>query len=231
MKMVLLGPPGAGKGTLAKGVAAILNIPHISTGEMLRAAVKRGGSTAQEVDRLMRAGQLLPDELILQIVKERLAQPDCGVGYILDGVPRTVAQAQGLEAIGVAVETAVLLSVADDIVIARMASRRVCAQCGAGYNLDGMPPKVAGVCDVCGGPVVARADDAPQTIADRLKVYHHDTEPVAAFYQERGMLLTVVSDSTPQKTLGALRAALGLESAAPLSPRTAENLLHKNAVN
>lgn len=220
MKMVLLGPPGAGKGTLAKGVAALFNIPHISTGEMLRAAVKRGGPAAEEADRLMKAGQLLPDDLILRIVKERLSQPDCRVGYILDGVPRTVAQARGLEVIGVTVEKAVLLAVADDIVIARMASRRVCAQCGAGYNLDGMPPKVAGVCDVCGGPVVSRADDAPETVADRLKVYHRDTEPVTAFYQERGVLLTVVSDSTPQKTLDGLRAALNLEAAPPEADNT-----------
>ncbi len=208
MKMVLLGPPGAGKGTLAKGVAAMFSIPHISTGEMLRAAVKQGGSTAEEADRLMKAGQLLPDDLILRIVKERLSQPDCGVGYILDGVPRTVAQAQGLEATGIAVERAVLLTVTDEIVIRRMMVRRVCARCGAGYNLDSMPPKQAGVCDVCGGPIVARADDAPETIADRLKVYHRDTEPVTAFYKDRGVLLTVVSDSTPQKTLDALRAAL-----------------------
>ncbi len=208
MKMVLLGPPGAGKGTLAKGVAAIFGIPHVSTGEMLRAAVKKGGSTAEEADRLMKAGQLLPDELILRIVKERLSQPDCGMGYILDGVPRTVAQARGLEAVGIAVEIAVLLTVPDEIVVRRMAMRRVCTRCGAGYNLDSMPPRHAGVCDVCGGPVAARADDLPQTIADRLKVYHYDTEPVTAFYQERGILLTILSDSTPQKTLDALCAAL-----------------------
>lgn len=208
MKMVLLGPPGAGKGTLAKDVAAMLNIPHISTGEMLRAAVKKGGSTAEEADRLMRLGQLLPDALILRIVKDRLSQPDCGTGYILDGVPRTVAQAQGLEAIGITVEKAILLMVTDEIVIQRMTARRVCAHCGTGYNLNAMPPKIEGVCDVCGGPVIARADDSPQTISDRLKVYHHETEPVAAFYESRGALLPIMSDHTPQKALDALLAAL-----------------------
>ncbi|HWP52343.1 MAG TPA: nucleoside monophosphate kinase [Clostridia bacterium] len=204
MKMVLLGPPGAGKGTLAKDIAARFSIPHISTGEMLRAAVTQGGNTAEEVDRLMRAGKLLPDNLILRIVKDRLSQPDCSAGYILDGVPRTVAQAKGLETIGVAVQKAVLMLVADDIVIRRMVARRVCRRCGAGYNLDSMPPKKTGVCDVCGGPVIARADDVPQTIADRLKVYHYETEPVANFYKSRGVLLPIAADSTPLKALESL---------------------------
>lgn len=212
MKMVLLGPPGAGKGTLAKDIAAVFGIPHISTGEMLRAAVKKSGSAADQADRLMRAGRLLPDALILSIVKDRLSQPDCGAGYILDGVPRTEAQAAGLEAVGATVEKAVLLRVTDDIVIGRMAARRVCARCGAGYNLDSMPPKKAGICDACGGPVIARADDSPQTIADRLKVYHRETEPVAEFYKTRGVLLPIVADSTPQKTLEALLAALSAKT-------------------
>lgn len=217
MKIVLLGPPGAGKGTLAKNVAALFKIPHISTGEMLRSAVKRGGDTAEEADRLMRAGQLLPDELILRIVKDRLLQPDCTAGYILDGVPRTVAQAKGLETIGVAVDKAVLLMVPDDIVIRRMTARRVCERCGAGYNLDSMPPKQAGICDVCGGRVVPRADDAPQTIAGRLKIYHYNTEPVVAFYESRGLLLPIVADSTPQETLNALLSALST-AAEPVKP-------------
>lgn len=212
MKMVLLGPPGAGKGTLAKDVAAMFTIPHISTGDMLRTAVKKGGATAEEADRLMRQGQLLPDDLILRIVKERLSQPDCAAGYILDGVPRTVAQAQGLEAIGVTVEKAVLLLVPDQIVILRMTARRVCAQCGTGYNLISMPPKKEGVCDMCGGPVISRADDAPQTIADRLKIYHHETAPLADFYKGRGVLLPIVADSTPQKALAALLRALEKQS-------------------
>ena len=208
MKMILLGPPGAGKGTLAKDVAVRFNIPHISTGEMLRTAVKKGGSTAEEADRLMRKGQLLPDELILRIVKDRLSQPDCEAGFILDGVPRTVAQAEGLEAIGVVIDKAVLLMVPDAIVIKRMAVRRVCSRCGAGYNLDSMPPKKDGVCDVCGGPIIARADDSPETIADRLKIYHHETEPLADFYRCRGTSLPIAADSTPQTTLEALQAAL-----------------------
>ncbi len=208
MKMILLGPPGAGKGTLAKDVAVRFNIPHISTGEMLRTAVKKGGSTAEEADRLMRKGQLLPDELILRIVKDRLSQPDCEAGFILDGVPRTVAQAEGLEAIGVVIDKAVLLVVPDAIVIKRMAARRVCSRCGAGYNLDSMPPKKDGVCDVCGGPIIARTDDLPETIADRLKIYHHETEPLADFYRCRGTLLPIEADSTPQKSLDALQAAL-----------------------
>lgn len=209
MKMILLGPPGAGKGTLAKDVAVMFNIPHISTGEMLRIAVKKGGSTAaEEADRLMRKGQLLPDELILRIVKDRLSQPDCDAGFILDGVPRTVTQAEGLEAIGVNIDKAVLLMVTDAIVIQRMAARRVCSRCGAGYNLESMPPKKDGVCDVCGGPIIARADDSPETIADRLKIYHHETESLADFYRCRGTLLPIEADSTPQKSLEALQAAL-----------------------
>lgn len=211
MKMILLGPPGAGKGTLAKDVAVMFNIPHISTGEMLRTAVKKGGSAAaEEADRLMRKGQLLPDELILRIVKDRLSQPDCDAGFILDGVPRTVTQAEGLEAIGVNIDKAVLLMVTDAIVIQRMAARRVCSRCGAGYNLESMPPKKDGVCDVCGGSIIARADDSPETIADRLKIYHHETEPLADFYRCRGTLLPIEADSTPQKSLEALQAELAL---------------------
>lgn len=208
MKMILLGPPGAGKGTLAKDVAIMFNIPHISTGEMLRTAVKKGGSTAEEADRLMRKGRLLPDDLILRIVKDRLSQPDCDAGFILDGVPRTVTQAEGLEAIGVAIDKAVLLMVPDAIVIKRMAARRVCSRCGAGYNLDSMPPKKEGVCDLCGGQIIARADDSPETIADRLKIYHHETEPLVDFYRCRGTLLPIEADNTPQKSLDALEAAL-----------------------
>ena len=208
MRMVLLGPPGAGKGTLAKDVATMLNIPHISTGDMLRTAVKKGGPTAEEAEQLMRKGQLLPGDLILRIVKDRLSQPDCNTGFILDGVPRTVAQAEELEAIGVAIDKAILLMVADEIVIRRMAARRVCTRCGAGYNLNSMPPKKEGVCDVCGGSIIARADDSPETIADRLKIYHYETEPVVDFYRRRGALLSMKADSTPQKSLDALRAAL-----------------------
>lgn len=209
MKMILLGPPGAGKGTLAKRVSAVLNIPHISTGEMLRAAVKNGSSAAAaEADQLMRKGQLLPDALILSLVKERLSQPDCDKGFILDGVPRTVAQANALEAIGVAIDKAVLLLVTDEIVMRRMSARRVCARCGVGYNLDTMPTKKDGICDVCSGAIIARADDLPKTIADRLKIYHHETEPVITFYRNRETLLPIAADSTPQKTLDALCAAL-----------------------
>lgn len=175
---------------------------------MLRATVKKGGPTAEEADQLMRKGQLLPDDLILRIVKERLSQSDCDVGYILDGVPRTAAQAEGLEAIGVAVEKAVLLTVADGIVVRRMTARRVCAQCGTGYNLISMPPQKEGICDVCGGPIVSRADDLPHIIADRLKIYHHETEPVVDFYRRRGALFSIKADSTPQKSLEALCAVL-----------------------
>ncbi len=215
MKLVLLGPPGAGKGTLAKDVAAMFNIPHISTGDMLRATVKKGGPTAEEADQLMRKGQLLPEDLILRIVKERQSQSDCDAGYILDGVPRTVAQAEGLEAIGVAVEKAVLLTVADEIVVRRMTARRVCPQCGTGYNLISMPPKKEGICDVCGGPIVSRVDDLPHIIADRLKVYHHETAPLVDFYKNRSMLLPIVADSTPQNALAALLDALE-KQASPL---------------
>ncbi|MFV0496930.1 MAG: adenylate kinase family protein [Candidatus Fimivivens sp.] len=218
MNMILIGPPGAGKGTLAAHVAAAWDIAHISTGEMLRAAVKRGGTAAEQAGRLMRKGLLLPDALILRIVQERLSQHDCAEGFILDGMPRTVAQAQALEAMGVSIDKAILLMVADDVVIRRMTARRICAGCGAGYNLDSMPPKKEGLCDICHEPIIARADDSPETIANRLKLYHHEAEPVIDFYRHRKMLLPIIADSTPQETAAAWHAALAAEHAADRMP-------------
>lgn len=212
MKLVLLGPPGAGKGTLAKELSDKFSIPSISTGEMLRAAVKKGGNFGSEAANLMQEGKLLPDDLILNIVKERLSQPDCKKGYILDGVPRTVMQAKGLELSGVEVNNAVLLEVADEIVIKRMTARRVCENCGAGYNIETMPSKQNGICDVCGGKLIMRADDSLQTITERLEVYHNETAPVVEFYKSRGKLLTVPSGSTPQKTLDALLLLLPVQT-------------------
>ena len=211
MKLIFLGAPGAGKGTQADIFAAKLGIPTISTGNILRAAIADGTETGKKAKSYMDAGQLVPDEVILNIVKERLEQPDCQKGYILDGVPRTLAQAQALEEMGVTFDKVISLEVSDESIVQRMSGRRVCAKCGAPYHIAAKPPKTEGVCDACGGALIQRKDDAAETVLDRLRVYHAETEPLKAFYAQRGLLVTVQGDGgSIEETTQAVCQVLGL---------------------
>ena len=209
MKMILLGAPGAGKGTQAERLCKVLNIPTISTGNILRAAVKNGTPTGLKAKAFMDAGKLVPDEVIIGIITERLAEDDCKNGYILDGVPRTIAQAEAMEKAGINFDAVVSIEVADQVIMERMSGRRVCESCGASYHLVAVPPKVAGVCDSCGGKLVQRKDDAPETVKDRLEVYHKETEPLKDFYAQRGLLKSVENQPSVEATTAAILKALG----------------------
>ena len=209
MKMILLGAPGAGKGTQAERLCKVLEIPTISTGNILRAAVKNGTPTGLKAKAFMDAGKLVPDEVIIGIITERLAEDDCKNGYILDGVPRTVAQAEAMEKAGINFDAVVSIEVADEVIMERMSGRRVCESCGASYHLVAVPPKVAGVCDSCGGKLVQRKDDAPETVKDRLAVYHKETEPLKDFYAQRGLLKSVENQPSVEATTAAILKALG----------------------
>ena len=209
MKMILLGAPGAGKGTQAERLCKVLEIPTISTGNILRAAVKNGTPTGLKAKAFMDAGKLVPDEVIIGIITERLAEDDCKNGYILDGVPRTIAQAEAMEKAGINFDAVVSIEVADEVIMERMSGRRVCESCGASYHLVAVPPTVAGVCDSCGGKLVQRKDDAPETVKDRLAVYHKETEPLKDFYAQRGLLKSVENQPSVEATTAAILKALG----------------------
>jgi len=209
MKLIFLGPPGAGKGTQAAIISKKMGIPTISTGDMLRAAIKAGTPTGLEAKSFMDAGHLVPDEVIINIVTERLAQPDCAKGYILDGVPRTIAQAEALEAHGVVFDHVICLEIDDEAIVRRMSGRRVCAHCGATYHVTNLPPKTEGVCDACGGELTVRADDKEETVRKRLAVYHQETKPLKAFYAQRGELNEVDGDQGLEKTTAAVEKVLG----------------------
>jgi adenylate kinase len=193
MKMILLGAPGAGKGTQADIISRRLSIPTISTGNILRAAVKNGTPVGLKAKSYMDAGSLVPDEVIIGIMKERLAEPDCKDGYILDGMPRTIAQAKALEDAGVGIDVALEIQASDARIEERMTGRRTCAACGAIYHLRTKPPKQENVCDQCGGELIIRKDDEPETVKKRLRVYHQETEPLVGFYKSKGKLKTVES--------------------------------------
>ena len=212
MKLILLGAPGAGKGTQAEILKKKLEIPTISTGNILRAAVKDGTPMGKKAKGFMDAGALVPDDVIVGIVKERLAEPDCAKGFILDGMPRTIAQGEALEQMGVEIDKVVNLIVPDEAITRRMSGRRVCAKCGASYHIVNIPPKTEGVCDVCGGKLVQRKDDDPETVRDRLEVYHRETEPLKGFYEARGILKTVEDQSTVDGTTQAILRALGVDA-------------------
>ena len=209
MKLILLGAPGAGKGTQAERLCKQLNIPTISTGNILRAAIKDGTPTGLKAKSYMDAGKLVPDEVIIGIITERLAQEDCRNGYILDGVPRTIAQAEAMEKAGITFDDVISIEIADETIMQRMSGRRGCESCGASYHLVAVPPKTPGVCDNCGGKLVQRKDDAPETVKARLEVYHQETEPLKAFYEQRGLLKPVENQSTVEGTTEAILRALG----------------------
>ena len=191
MNLILLGAPGAGKGTQAELLVEKLNIPAISTGNMLREAMANGTPVGKQAKHYMDNGLLVPDEVILGIVAERVAQPDCANGFILDGVPRTLAQAEALEAKNIRIDHVVSIEIDDSVIEGRMTGRRVCGKCGASYHIVANPPKTEGVCDSCGAELVIRKDDAPETVRRRLDVYHAETEVLKEFYQKLGKLRIV----------------------------------------
>ena len=210
MKLILLGAPGAGKGTQAEILSARLSIPTISTGNILRAAIKEGTPTGLEAKSYMDAGRLVPDSVIIGIVAERLGQPDCAGGFILDGVPRTIGQAEALDAAGVAFDKVLSIEISDGEIEERMSGRRVCQGCGAPYHVKAKPPKQEGVCDSCGGQLVQREDDKAETVRKRLEIYHADTEPLKGFYEGKGILVPVANQDTIEGTSTAIMEALGL---------------------
>ena len=210
MKLIMLGAPGAGKGTQAEILSKKLGIPTISTGNILRAAVKAGTPIGLKAKSFMDAGALVPDDVIIGIIAEALKAPDCANGYILDGVPRTIPQAEAMEQQGVEIDAAVDIEVDDATIIARMSGRRVCEACGAGFHTENHPPKKEGVCDVCGGALITRKDDAPETVKARLETYHAQTEPLIRFYEERGKLRTVMNQPTIEATTAEVNKALGI---------------------
>ena len=210
MKLILLGAPGAGKGTQAEKICQKNNIPTISTGNILREALKSGTEMGLKAKSYMDEGKLVPDEVVIAIIKERLAKDDCQKGFILDGFPRTVPQAEALDAMGIVIDRVIDIEVADEAIQKRLSGRRVCESCGASYHVDYKPSKVEGVCDKCGGKTVQRRDDHPDTIKERLHVYHEQTEPLKGYYEKTGKLKIVegqedVKDTTAL-TLKALEA-------------------------
>jgi len=210
VKLILLGAPGAGKGTQAAEISKRLGIPTISTGNILRQAIKDGTDVGLQVKSLMDAGKFAPDDLIMQILSERLAQSDCQQGYILDGVPRTLAQAEALAKAGIEFDHVVSLEVADKDIEERMTGRRACPDCGATYHVKTLPPKQEGICDSCGGALVLRTDDAPETVRHRLEVYHAQTEPLKDYYGKRGLLREVAGNGDIGSITAAVMEAMGL---------------------
>ena len=209
MKLILLGAPGAGKGTQADILCKELDIPTISTGNILRAAIKNGTPTGMKAKAFMDEGKLVPDDVIIGIITERVAEEDCANGYILDGVPRTIAQAESLEKAGIVFDDVISIEISDEVIMERMSGRRVCEHCGASYHLVAVPPKQEGICDKCGGKLIQRHDDEPETVKHRLEVYHQETEPLKDFYAKRGLLKSVENQPTVAETSEAILRALG----------------------
>ena len=211
MNLILLGAPGAGKGTQAELLMEKLSIPGISTGNMLREAMRNGTPVGDKAKYYMDNGLLVPDEVILGIVAERVAQPDCAKGFILDGVPRTLAQAEALEARGVQIDHVVSIEIDDSVIEGRMTGRRVCGKCGASYHIVANPPKTEGVCDSCGSELIIRKDDAPETVRRRLDVYHATTEVLKDFYGALGRLRLVNGSQPIEKANEDILKAIGAQ--------------------
>ena len=211
MRLILLGAPGAGKGTVAKMLTDIDGSVQISTGDILRAAVKEGSELGKKAESYMKAGELVPDELIMDIMGERLLEDDCKAGFLLDGFPRTIPQAEALKALleklGIELQAAVNLNVPREVILDRLTTRRTCEDCGAIYNVKSNPPKVEGVCDKCGSPVVQREDETEEAISKRLETYNEKTAPLIGFYEKEGLLLTVQATSS-EAVIEAIKARL-----------------------
>lgn len=210
MRLILLGAPGAGKGTQAEILSKELGIPTISTGNILRAAMKEGTPTGLKAKAFVDAGQLVPDDVIIGIIKERLKEDDCKNGYILDGVPRTIPQAEAMEELGVQIDKALSIEVEDEVIVERMSGRRTCKDCSRTFHMVFNPPIKDGVCDVCGGELTIRKDDAPETVRNRLAVYHRDTEPLKDFYEKLDKLVEVQNQPGIEETTAEIKKALGI---------------------
>lgn len=210
MKIIFLGAPGAGKGTQAEIVSERLNIPSISTGAIIREAIKSGTAMGQKAKSYTDTGALVPDEVVIGIIKERLAQDDCQNGFILDGFPRTVPQAEALQSMGVALDAVVSIEVSDEAIVERMSGRRVCGACGSSYHLQYNPTKDGVHCDKCGAELTIRRDDAPEVVRSRLEVYHSTTEPLKDFYAALGKLKLVEGQEKVEDTTALTLAALGV---------------------
>lgn len=208
MKLILLGAPGAGKGTQAEIISEKYNIPTISTGNIIRAALKNGTEMGLKAKSYIDAGNLVPDDVVIGIIKERLAQDDCENGYILDGFPRTIPQAEALDELGFAIDAALSIEVADEEIVKRMSGRRVCEKCGTSYHTEFKKPAKDGVCNLCGGNLVIRKDDEPETVKNRLNVYHSETEPLKDYYKACGKLLCVEGQDKVEDTTRLVLAAL-----------------------
>ena len=210
VKLILLGAPGAGKGTQADILSRRCGIPTISTGNILRAAMKNGTPIGLKAKEYVESGRLVPDDVIIGIVEERLAEPDCANGYILDGMPRTIRQAEAHEEGGVDIDNALSIEISDETIMERMTGRRTCHDCGASFHITANPPKADGVCDVCGGELTIRKDDAPETVKARLATYHTETEPLKDYYAQRGKLRSVENQPTIEATTAEIVKVLGL---------------------
>ncbi len=210
MKLILLGAPGAGKGTQAEIICDKLSIPAVSTGNIIREAVKTGTEMGQKAKAFIEGGKLVPDDIIIGIIKERLNEPDCERGFILDGVPRTVAQAEAIEQMGIEIDKVLDIEVADESIVRRLSGRRVCASCGASYHTVYKPSADPTKCDRCGGELIIRKDDEPSTVLERLAVYHEQTEPLKEFYAARGKLAVVEGQEEVADTTTLVLKALGV---------------------
>ena len=213
MKIIMLGAPGAGKGTQAKQIAEKYSIPHISTGDIFRANIKNGTELGKKAKTYMDQGLLVPDELTCDLVVDRIKQDDCKNGYVLDGFPRTIPQAEVLDSeltkLGDHIDYAINVDVPDENIVKRMSGRRACLTCGATYHIEHVPPKKEGICDVCGSELVLRDDDKPETVKNRLNVYHEQTQPLIDFYTEKGVLKTVDGTVPMEEVFAAITAILG----------------------
>jgi len=213
MRLIMLGAPGAGKGTQAARLAAAYDIPHISTGDIFRANIKGGTELGKKAKTYMDAGQLVPDELVCDLVADRIAQDDCSKGFILDGFPRTIPQAEALDkalaAMGIELDAAVNVDVPDEDIIHRMGGRRACLKCGATYHVEWLPPQVEGICDKCGSELVQRDDDKPETVKTRLDVYHEQTQPLIDYYEKAGTLKTVDGTVDADSVFAEIKSVLG----------------------
>ena len=213
MKIIMLGAPGAGKGTQAKKIAAKYGIPHISTGDIFRANIKNGTELGKEAKKYMDQGLLVPDELTVKILLDRVAQPDCANGYVLDGFPRTIPQAEVLDKalteLNDKIDYAINVDVPDENIVKSMSGRRACVACGATYHIEHIPPRKEGVCDKCGETLILRDDDKPETVLNRLKVYHDQTQPLIDFYTKKGVLKSVDGTVDMQDVFASIVAILG----------------------
>ena len=208
MNLILLGAPGAGKGTQAEVICSKLSIPAISTGNIIREALSKGTEMGIKAKSYIDAGRLVPDDVVIGIIKERLAKDDCKNGFILDGFPRTIPQAEALDAMGVVIDRVIDIEVSDEAIVNRLSGRRVCSSCGASYHLEYKKPAKEGVCDSCGGELIQRKDDHPDTVLDRLRVYHEQTEPLKDYYSKAGLLRVVEGQEEVAQTTALTLKAL-----------------------